>query len=66
LKLLRALDADERLAGHYRLAAVRAHLLERAGNRAAAIEHYSTAAAATTSIPERDYLMTKMARLRFI
>jgi len=65
LKLLRALDADERLAGHYRLAAVRAHLLERAGNRAAAIEHYSTAAAATTSIPERDYLMTKLARLRF-
>jgi len=64
LKLLESLDADERLAGHYRLEAVRAHLLERAGNRAAAIEHYRVAAAKTTSIPERDYLTTKIARLR--
>src|SRR6185503_13442803 len=30
LDLLKALDADDRLAGHYRLDAVRAHLLERA------------------------------------
>ena len=32
LELLRALDADERMAGHYRLDAVRAHLLEMAGD----------------------------------
>ena len=65
LRLLEALDADERLAGHYRLAAVRAHLLERAGNSEAAIEHYQAAAAKTTNIPERDYLTAKIARLRF-
>ena len=32
LELLEALDADGRLAGHYRLDAVRAHLLEMAGD----------------------------------
>ena len=37
LELLDALDADERLAGHYRLDAVRAHLLEMAGDLDAAI-----------------------------
>ena len=63
LKLLEALDVDERLAGHYRLTAVRAHLLERAGNLDAAIEHYRAAAANTTSIPERDYLITRASRL---
>jgi predicted RNA polymerase sigma factor len=63
LELLKALDADERLAGHYRIDAVRAHLLERAGDRQAAIEHYRTAADRTTSIPERDYLITQAARL---
>ncbi len=44
LTLLEALDADERIAGHYRLDAVRAHLLEMAGNREAAIAHYQAAA----------------------
>jgi len=63
LKLLEGLDADERLAGHYRLTAVRAHLLERAGNLDAAIEHYRAAAAKTTSLPERDYLITQASRL---
>src|ERR1700691_2666111 len=63
LKLLRALDADPRLATHYRLAAVRAHLLEKTGDYDAAIEHYRLAAARTTSIPERNYLMTQAARL---
>jgi RNA polymerase sigma factor (sigma-70 family) len=65
LTLLKELDADERLAGHYRLAAVRGHLLERAGDRENAIEHYRAAAAGTTSLPERDYLVTKAAGLRF-
>jgi RNA polymerase sigma factor (sigma-70 family) len=63
LDLLKRLDGDERLAGHYRLDAVRAHLLERAGDRDAAIVHYRAAAGKTTSIPERDYLLAQAARL---
>jgi predicted RNA polymerase sigma factor len=63
LELLRALDADNRLAGHYRLDAVRAHLLEMAGEHEAAVAHYWIAAGRTTSIPERNYLMTQAARL---
>jgi predicted RNA polymerase sigma factor len=64
LKLLEALDADGRLAGHHRLDAVRAHLLEMAGDHAGAVVHYQAAAGRTTSIPERNYLMTRAARLR--
>ena len=64
LELLEALDADERLAGHYRLDAVRAHLFEMAGDHAAAIAHFQAAAGRTTSIPERNYLTTQAARLR--
>jgi predicted RNA polymerase sigma factor len=63
LKLLDALDASERLAGHHRLAAVRAHLLEMAGSRKAAIEHYRAAANLTASVPEQRYLTTRAARL---
>jgi RNA polymerase sigma factor (sigma-70 family) len=63
LQLLRALDTDPRVATHYRLAAVRAHLLEQTGDYEAAIKHYRIAAARTTSIPERNYLMTQAARL---
>ncbi len=64
LELLNALDADGRLAGHHRLDAVRAHLLELAGDLEAAITHYRAAAGRTTSLPERNYLMTQAARLR--
>ena len=63
LELLRALDGDPRIAGHYRLEAVRAHLLEKMGDRESAIKHYRNAATRTTSIPERNYLMTQAARL---
>jgi RNA polymerase sigma factor (sigma-70 family) len=63
LQLLGALDTDPRLATHYRLAAVRAHLLEQTGDYEAAIKLYRVAAAGTTSIPERNYLMTQAARL---
>jgi RNA polymerase sigma factor (sigma-70 family) len=63
LELLDALDQDERLAGHHRLDAVRAHLLELSGNFPGAIAHYRTAAERTASIPERNYLMTQAARL---
>jgi RNA polymerase sigma factor (sigma-70 family) len=64
LDLLNALDADGRLSGHHRLDAVRAHLLELAGDHPAAIAHYQLAAGRTTSLPERNYLMTQAARLR--
>ena len=63
LELLAPLDADERLKGHHRLLAVRAHLLELAGNYEAAVEHYRAAAERTTSMPERNYLVTRAARL---
>ncbi len=63
LQLLQALDTDSRLAGHYRLDAVRAHLFEKIGDHEAAIKHYRIAATRTTSIPERNYLMTQAARL---
>jgi RNA polymerase sigma factor (sigma-70 family) len=63
LKLLDALDAGGRLAGHHRLDAVRAHLLEQAGDHRAAVERYRIAAGRTTSIPERNYLLTQAARL---
>jgi RNA polymerase sigma factor (sigma-70 family) len=62
---LALLDAvDERLAGHYRLDAVRAHLLEMAGDPEAALVHYRAAASRTTSLPERRYLATRAARLK--
>ena len=61
LALLETLD--ERLAGHHRLDAVRAHLLELDGDREAAIVHYEAAAGRTTSVAERDYLLMRAARL---
>jgi RNA polymerase sigma factor (sigma-70 family) len=64
LELLHALDSDPRLRGHHRLDAVRAHLLEMAGDRPNAIAHYQAAAALATSLPERNYLITQAARLR--
>jgi RNA polymerase sigma factor (sigma-70 family) len=63
LELLGALDSDPRVAGHYRLDAVRAHLFEKMGDHEAAIKHYRIAAARTTSMPERNYLITQAARL---
>jgi len=63
LDLIRALDGDARLRGHYRLDAVRAHLFEMAGDRSRALEHYRAAANGTASIPERNYLIAKAARV---
>jgi RNA polymerase sigma factor (sigma-70 family) len=59
-----ALEGDSRLAEHHRLDAVCGHLLERAGQTAAAVERFARAAERTTSMPERSYLLTKAARLR--
>ena len=63
LALLDALDADGRLAGHHRLDAVRAHLLEMSGDHQAAITHYRTAASRTTSLPEQRYLTARAEKL---
>jgi len=62
LTLLAPLQNDDRLRGNHRLDAVRAHLLERAGERDAAVKLYREAASKTTSVPERNYLLTKAAR----
>ncbi|MGW6944543.1 RNA polymerase sigma factor [Streptomyces xanthophaeus] len=63
LELLAALDEDERIAGHHRLEAVRAHLLERAGDMPAARAAYAKAAGLTLSLPERRYLQARAARI---
>jgi predicted RNA polymerase sigma factor len=63
LELLQPLERDARLKGHFRLDAVRAHLLEMAGDPAGAREHYQLAASRTASLPERDYLLLRAARL---
>jgi RNA polymerase sigma factor (sigma-70 family) len=63
LERLDALAADPRLAGHHRLDAVRAHLLQRAGDRQGAIACYRRAAGRTASTSERDYLLIQAARL---
>ena len=63
LELLGPLDDDRRLAEHHRLDAVRAHLLEMAGDRAAARSSYRRAARRTTSLAERRYLEARANRL---
>ena len=63
LELLGTLDGDRRLAEHHRLDAVRAHLLEMAGNHAAAHSSYRRAARRTTSLPEQRYLDARANRL---
>jgi RNA polymerase sigma factor (sigma-70 family) len=62
LEHLRALDRDERMAGHYRLDAVRGHLYEKLGDFEKAAKHYRTAAAGTSSLPEQNYLRTQASR----
>ncbi|MET8797798.1 sigma-70 family RNA polymerase sigma factor [Nocardia sp. NPDC004568] len=57
-------DLDTALRGTHRLAAVRAHLYEMSGDTAAAITHYTEAAARTGSRAEYDYLTLRAARLR--
>ncbi len=64
LALLSTLDADPRLAGHHRLLAVRAHLLEKTGEVDAARELYQRAARATASLAEQRYLERRASRLR--
>jgi predicted RNA polymerase sigma factor len=63
LALLGTLDADDRMTHTHRLDAVRAHLLEQAGETAAAREAYLRAATMTASAPEQRYLALRAARL---
>ncbi|HEX8619382.1 MAG TPA: sigma-70 family RNA polymerase sigma factor [Thermoanaerobaculia bacterium] len=63
LAMLEPLDTPEKLAGHHRLHAVRAHLFEKAGDHNAAIVEYRAAAARTASTPEQHYLLMRAARL---
>ena len=63
LARLDGLAVDERISSGHRLEAVRGHLLELAGDSAAAQESYRVAARRTTSVPERRYLEARAARL---
>ena len=63
LDLLRTLDDDPHMSGHHRLAAVRGHLLEMAGDTDGALDAYRRAARTTTSLPERRYLESRASRL---
>lgn len=63
LALVGTLDADQRMAHSHRLEAVRAHLLELAGEPEAAREAYLRAARMTASVPEQRYLTLRAAEL---
>ena len=64
LERLDAIENDGRLRGHHRVDAARAHLLEMAGDRDAAVRHYIAAAERTTNIPERNYLTMRASAIR--
>jgi RNA polymerase sigma factor (sigma-70 family) len=59
LRQLAAAEADPALAGHHRVHAVRAHLLDMAGDHYTAHTHYQLAARRTLSIPEQRYLASR-------
>jgi predicted RNA polymerase sigma factor len=63
LACLDALSGDRRLAEQHRLASVRAHLQEMAGDTQAAVAGYKDAARRATSIPEQRYLHAQAERL---
>ena len=56
-------ETDPALAGHYRVFAVRAHLLDMAGDREQALTYYRRAARLTLSVPERRYLKSRATSL---
>ena len=63
LDLLATLDGDDRMTGNHRLEAVRAHLLEMAGDLDGARGAYRVAARRTSSLPERRYLESRAERI---
>jgi RNA polymerase sigma factor (sigma-70 family) len=62
LRELDELATDSALADHHRVDAVRAHLLDLAGDHDAAREHYRRAAQRTLSLPEQQYLESRATR----
>jgi predicted RNA polymerase sigma factor len=58
------LASDPRLATSHRVDAVRGHLLERLGDRDAAVAAYARAAERATNLAERSYLLVRTARVR--
>ena len=63
LEIIQTLATDDRIAEDHRLHAVRGHLLELAGERAAARDAYQLAARRTASLPQQRYLHARAARL---
>jgi RNA polymerase sigma factor (sigma-70 family) len=63
LDLIGKLEVNERIAEDHRLHAVRAHLLEMAGDIEGARDSYQAAARRTVSLPHQRYLHTRAARL---
>ena len=61
LTIVDGLLQDPRMARHHRTHAVRAHLLELAGDPAGAAQAYERAAALTASLPEQRYLNRRAA-----
>jgi RNA polymerase sigma factor (sigma-70 family) len=64
LELVDKLAADSRIGEDHRWHAVRAHLLELAGDRAGAVRCYEEAAARATSLPQQRYLNGRAAAVR--
>ena len=63
LRLTEPLLGEPAMRRHHRLYAVRGHLLEMAGDAAAARMSYRRAAALTASLPEQRYLNARLRRL---
>jgi RNA polymerase sigma factor (sigma-70 family) len=63
LELIRRLEADPRINADRRFHAVRAHLLELAGDHAAALGAYRAAARAATNLQQQRYLNQQISRL---
>jgi RNA polymerase sigma factor (sigma-70 family) len=59
LRQLAEAESDPALTGHYRVDAIRAHLLDMAGEHHAARPYYERAARRTLSIPEQRYLSSR-------
>lgn len=63
LDLLTGLEADQRITGGHRFHAVRAHLLEMAGDHEAARQGYLEAASRAATLPHQRYLHAQAVRL---
>ena len=64
LELLNRLESDPRINADRRFYAVRAHLLERNGDRHAALDAYQEAARRATNLQQQRYLSRQVARLQ--